>query len=395
MSNFSTSFPVALSSGSVGYGELLANTGQQLTAKFALAEKNRRAVHALLARGSVAVRSDRHRALRETDQFSLQLLFHDHLLSSPQRTLDPEEADLFYVPYYSFFVQRCHQPHSLAASNKLEAELFRILQEDYPFWNRFQGADHFSSLGFIEREHAQNCEWCSGQLLHPLAGRMTFFAIERRAKKDQPAANVIQVPYPSTVHYFTTMTHSKHVNGPLLVSCIADDQGLSLRVLLKEELEANAPETLWITPEYMADNQGLTANMIAVFERSVFCLQPYGDSPTRKSFYDSLLSGCIPVRFERNVKYPFDDFLYNIDDISVFIDEQQLLSGEVQLLPALRSISAARIEQYQMQIKRLSVHLQYAERGRPAAEQDAFQMALRELENKVLSSPKKSKKGPK
>eukprot|EP00042_Codosiga_hollandica_P049824 m.585258 g.585258 ORF g.585258 m.585258 type:complete len:140 (+) comp57969_c0_seq4:274-693(+) len=121
--------------------------------------------------------------------------------------------------------------------------------------------------------------------------------------------------------------------------------------MLKKELQDHAPETLWIEPKVFK-LVGRTVNMIAVFERSMFCLQPYGDSPTRKSFYDSLLSGCIPVRFERNVKYPFDDFLYNIDDISVFIDEQQLLSGEVQLLPALRSISAARIEQYQTQIKR-------------------------------------------
>ena len=32
---------------------------------------------------------------------------------------------------------------------------------------------------------------------------------------------------------------------------------------------------------------------------SVFCLEPEGDSPDRKSVYDSLLLGCIPVVFSR------------------------------------------------------------------------------------------------
>jgi xyloglucan galactosyltransferase MUR3 len=31
--------------------------------------------------------------------------------------------------------------------------------------------------------------------------------------------------------------------------------------------------------------------------RSVFCLQPPGDQPNRKSVVDSLLLGCIPVLF--------------------------------------------------------------------------------------------------
>ncbi len=43
--------------------------------------------------------------------------------------------------------------------------------------------------------------------------------------------------------------------------------------------------------------------------RSVFCLQPPGDSPTRKSFYDAIIAGCIPVIFKEKypVKYPFQD----------------------------------------------------------------------------------------
>ncbi|XWS09224.1 hypothetical protein CRYUN_Cryun40dG0067200 [Craigia yunnanensis] len=34
-----------------------------------------------------------------------------------------------------------------------------------------------------------------------------------------------------------------------------------------------------------------------VFQSSIFCLQPLGDSYTRRSIFDSILAGCIPVLF--------------------------------------------------------------------------------------------------
>lgn len=33
--------------------------------------------------------------------YALETLFHEMLLQSPHRTLDPEEADFFYVPVYA------------------------------------------------------------------------------------------------------------------------------------------------------------------------------------------------------------------------------------------------------------------------------------------------------
>lgn len=42
-----------------------------------------------------------------------------------------------------------------------------------------------------------------------------------------------------------------------------------------------------------------TAAMTSLFRRTTFCLAPTGDSLTRKSVFDSLLTGCIPVIFAR------------------------------------------------------------------------------------------------
>ena len=92
---------------------------------------------------------------------------------------------------------------------------------------------------------------------------------------------------------------------------------------------------------------------------SVFCLQPAGDSPTRKGIFDSLVSGCIPVLFFRNqtvLQYlwhlPGDGSQYSvqIDGAAVATDHydviahleripewriQQLRENIVQILPTL------------------------------------------------------------
>jgi len=49
-----------------------------------------------------------------------------------------------------------------------------------------------------------------------------------------------------------------------------------------------------------ASDHGANINEIAhrVYSSSVFCLQPPGDTPTRKGIFDSLLAGCIPIVFD-------------------------------------------------------------------------------------------------
>jgi xyloglucan galactosyltransferase MUR3 len=247
----------------------------------------------MLKKGLVAPRRTHHRVLRQTDQFALEIIMHRKARSSPFRTLNPDEANVFYVPYYSYAVKACNEPQSAKALKSTEAELFRILAQDYPYWNRSQGSDHVTSIAYIEREHTIPCDWCSTFMNHREVSAMKVFAIERSAAKSNPASNVIVVPYPSTVHFTGSAPEDMDDFRPILVSCMATGQHLLLRLRLKAQLDDAGSEGLWIDPMYEAGNQDMPASSIAAFERSVFCLQPYGDSPTRKSFYDALLSGTL------------------------------------------------------------------------------------------------------
>ncbi|KAK9280091.1 hypothetical protein L1049_013776 [Liquidambar formosana] len=73
-------------------------------------------------------------------------------------------------------------------------------------------------------------------------------------------------------------------------------------------------------------------NVMKMFQSSVFCLQPPGDSYTRRSAFDSILAGCIPVFFHPGSAYV--QYLWhlpkNYKKYSVFIPSNHVKDRENQ-----------------------------------------------------------------
>ena len=86
--------------------------------------------------------------------------------------------------------------------------------------------------------------------------------------------------------------------------------------------------------------------MLHLKRRSVFCLEPPGYSPPRKSIIDSLLSGCVPVLFyepqlyESMMPHFFLPWGYNA---SVRLSASALLSGQLDVLQYLASLPEVRV----------------------------------------------------
>ena len=72
-------------------------------------ESNEEAARALKD-GKVRARGSSSYSMRQTDQFSLEVIMHHKMLTSKFRTLDASSANMFYVPYYSRFAQLCNSP---------------------------------------------------------------------------------------------------------------------------------------------------------------------------------------------------------------------------------------------------------------------------------------------
>ena len=72
---------------------------------------------------------------------------------------------------------------------------------------------------------------------------------------------------------------------------------------------------------------------------SIFCAEPEGDAPNRKSLYDSLLLGCIPVLFSRRT-YALSPLHWDSSwkrDSSILVKYSDYVSGQLNLISYLES----------------------------------------------------------
>ncbi|KAJ0034221.1 hypothetical protein Pint_25626 [Pistacia integerrima] len=134
-----------------------------------------------------------------------------------------------------------------------------------------------------------------------------------------------------------------------------------------------------------------------VFQDSVFCLQPPGDSYTRRSLFDSILVGCIPIFFHPASAYA--QYLWyfpkNYTKYSVFIPMNSLKDRKVGINDTLVGITEEEISSMRNEVIGLIPKLVYGDpRGNMKEEvEDAFSIAVRGILKRVEKVRKKMKDG--
>jgi len=119
-------------------------------------------------------------------------------------------------------------------------------------------------------------------------------------------------------------------------------------------------------------------NLEKAFEikrRSIFCLEPPGYGPHRKSQVDALTLGCIPVMF-----MPRDDrSLWPLhwgpfrSDSRVLLDGEKVADGTLDVLTTLKAIPKARVQEMQRTIATLGHRMHYGLEDTP---NDALEILL-------------------
>ena len=116
--------------------------------------------------------------------------------------------------------------------------------------------------------------------------------------------------------------------------------------------------------------------IIGWMQNSVFCLQPHGDTATRKSLYGSIISGCIPVLFQLSyiptrVTYPVDAKI-DYSKFTVMIPTSKTFT---EVLDPYRHDTDA-VKQLQKNLARVAKYLQYNDISTPDIDVDAFHLLL-------------------
>ena len=189
----------------------------------------------------------------------------------------------------------------------------------------------------------------------------------------------IQMPYLSSVRWDPSWERvdagghippwRSHEGRPLLVTFTGSLRGLPQSVRMRKALVlqcARVPNSVCVShvaarfplvehaQRAASDDETATLRRaLRLKRRAVFCLEPTGFSPPRKSIIDSVLSGCIPVLFYQPAQYrglmPFFFGGWGAN-ASVRVPPDKLLNGGLDVIQLLSDIPSARVREMQRTI---------------------------------------------
>ncbi|XP_010436073.1 PREDICTED: probable xyloglucan galactosyltransferase GT20 [Camelina sativa] len=331
-----------------------------------------------------------------THMYSLEPILHSRVLKHPCRVYNETQAKLFYVPYYGGYdVLRWHYRNvSDDVKDRLGIEVLKWL-ESKESWRRNAGKDHVFVLGKITWDFRRDkVPWGSRFLELQEMQSPTKLLIERQPWQ----VNDIAIPHPT---YFHPQTDDDITSWQIKIASKPRRNLVSFAGGARSGKPDNIRSTLIEQCVSSTSNQCRflnctnrscmnPKNVLDLFQDSEFCLQPPGDSATRRSVFDSLISGCIPVIFTPYTAYyqyawhlPEDHRRY-----SVYISEQDVKETRVNVVEILKAKTLSEKEKMRSYIiHQLLPGLVYGDSNAKFKKfRDAFDIAFDSLLEKIKQS---------
>eukprot|EP00250_Pteridium_aquilinum_P001530 c11724_g1_i1 orf=622-2922(+) len=319
-----------------------------------------------------------------SDQFTAEIVFHNRMLQHPCVTDKPEQASGFYVPYYAGLdVGRyLWQEFSAERRDRVGNQLLEWLGEQKT-WKKNGGWGHFMMIGRItwDFRRSKDEDWGSGIFNYPSMQNMTRLIIERNPWDYMEMA----VPYPTNFHpqsdadLIAWQSHVRSIKRSNLFSFAGAPRSTFPNdfrgILLDQCQRAQSCQALDCSNRTCENNQ----KTLELFMGSTFCLQPRGDSFTRRSTFDCLLAGSIPVFFwHRSAYMQYKWHLpEDVGSYSVFISKDDMRNG-TKIEEVLNSFSTEKVEAMRETVIDMIPRIVYAGTGFSLKEKrpDAFDVAI-------------------
>lgn len=366
-----------------------------------------------------------------TDPLMMELIFHRRMLEYPCLTSDPHQADAFYLPFYAGIdsLRYLYGPE-VNSSAAQGLQLYEFLHQDMPdLWNRHMGHDHFLVLArpawdFSQPLDSDSPTWGTSLLELPQFFNVTALTVEARAWPWQEHA----VPYPTSFHppnlsllesWMQRARRSKRTSLMLFAGGggVASNSPNIRRSIRNECENSTSNVTHNVHGNGLYGGAGGYSKLCDIVDcsngicehdpirfmkpmlQASFCLQPPGDTPTRRSTFDSILAGCIPVFFEElsaRAQYgwhlPEDQY----PEFSVFIPKEDVVYKDTRILDVLRNIPRARVRRMRERVLGLIPRLMYRRQASSMglrAKKDAFDIAIEGVLQRVRSRVQSKSRG--
>ncbi|KAG2543552.1 xyloglucan galactosyltransferase KATAMARI1 homolog [Panicum virgatum] len=332
-----------------------------------------------------------------TNQFALDVIFHNRMKQYECLTNRSVMAAAIFVPFYAGFDFARH--HGSAATSK---ELM-VWVTGQPQWAwRMWGRDHFLVAGRTGSDFRRSSNVGPGRgndlLGMPAARNMSVLVLESTLQHGSDYS----VPYPTYFHPRSdagVLRWQDRVQGQrrtwlmAFVGATRRDTPVSTQVrdhVIAQCKASNACAMLGCARSPGAGSAQChthtPATIMRLLQKASFCLQPPGDSWTRRSVFDAMVAGCIPVFFHTASAYkqyrwhlPKDHLSY-----SVYIPDTDVQQRNVSIEAVLRSIPPAMVVRLREEVIKLIPTVIYADpRSRLETIKDAFDVAVECILDKV------------
>nr|KYP58087.1 Xyloglucan galactosyltransferase KATAMARI1 isogeny [Cajanus cajan] len=348
-----------------------------------------------------------------TDPSMLELIFHRRMLEYPCLTQDPALADAIYLPYYAALdaLRYLYGPDANSSAQH-GLHLFHFLQHDNPqIFHRRMSHDHFLVMARPAWDFSQPLSndppiWGTSFLELPHFFNLTALTLESRAWPWQEHA----VPYPTSFHppnlgllesWLSRARRSKRSVLALFAGGGGVSAAPNIRRSIRTECEnatssASDSDSPYDTLCQIVDcSNGVCEHDPIRFMRpmlqATFCLQPPGDTPTRRSTFDAILAGCIPVFFEdlsAKAQYGWHLPQPEFEDFSVFIPKEEVVFKGMRILDVLQRIPRARVRTMRERVLELIPGVLYRKHNASPGlreKKDAFDLAIDGVLDKIRS----------
>ncbi|KAL6196963.1 hypothetical protein ACLB2K_032576 [Fragaria x ananassa] len=253
----------------------------------------------------------------------------DRVGSPVARVLDPEEADLFYVPFFSSLSLIVNTNRQAAGSGERPAVAYRDEENQEAL------------MEWLEEE-----QWTRSFLLVCDFGRL---------KPDQGSlVKDVIVPYSHRINTYTGDISVENRNTLLFfMGNRFRKEGGKIRDFLFQLLENEEDVIVKHGTQSRESRRAATHGM----HTSKFCLNPAGDTPSACRLFDSLVSLCVPVIISDSIELPFETVV-DYRKIAIFVESNTALRPGF-LVSMLREITSERILEYQKELNEVKHCFQY------------------------------------
>eukprot|EP00246_Nothoceros_aenigmaticus_P004362 TRINITY_DN15878_c0_g1_i1.p1 TRINITY_DN15878_c0_g1~~TRINITY_DN15878_c0_g1_i1.p1 ORF type:complete len:471 (+),score=80.93 TRINITY_DN15878_c0_g1_i1:209-1621(+) len=290
-------------------------------------------------------------------QHSAEWFLFSDLLTAPSSKLnpvaarvdDPNEADIFYVPFFSSLSLVVNMVLNLKDPTYSDEDMQEQLAawlEKQPTWQRSRGRNHVivaqdpNALGKVKDRLK------SAVLLVSDFGRL----------KPEEGSLVKDVILP----YSHRITSYEHENSSLTRDTLLFFMGNRYRKeggkirdelfpLLETEPDMYIQHGLQSRESRRLAKQGMRT--------SKFCLHPAGDTPSACRLFDAIVSVCVPVIVSDFIELPFEDQL-DYSEFSIFIPTVKALKPGY-LAKRLRNVSPQKLARYQERLRMVRRYFEY------------------------------------